>query len=79
MQIPDLNVLGLHVRLDNCNNGPVTVDITAIPSTQPGGGLLGDLLCGVDNLLTGTGGLLNLGGLTEPVTGGPDPASSTAS
>jgi hypothetical protein len=37
----DLNLLGLVVELDDCNRGPVTVDITAIP----GGGLLGDLLC----------------------------------
>jgi hypothetical protein len=37
----DLNLLGLVVELDDCANGPVTVDITAIP----GGGLLGDLLC----------------------------------
>ena len=69
LQIPDLNLLGLHVQLDNCNNGPVTVDITAIPSTQPGGGLLGDLLTSVDTALSGSGGLLNLGGLTNQVTG----------
>jgi len=69
LQIPDLNVLGLHVQLDNCNNGPVTVDVTAIPSSQPGGGLLGDLLGGVNGLLSGTGGLLNLGGQTSAVTG----------
>jgi hypothetical protein len=37
----DLSLLGLNVSLDNCANGPVTVDITA----TPGGGLLGDLLC----------------------------------
>jgi hypothetical protein len=37
----DLNLLGLRVELDNCANGPVTVDVTAIQ----GGGLLGDLLC----------------------------------
>jgi len=43
----DLTLLGLEVVLDNCDNGPVTVDITAIPS----GGLLGQLLCGLDNLL----------------------------
>lgn len=43
----DLNLLGLRVELDNCSNGPVTVDVTA---TQ-GGGLLGDLLCGLTNLL----------------------------
>jgi len=44
----DLTLLGLNVHLDNCHGGPVTVDITA----QPGGGLLGDLLCSLDNLLT---------------------------
>jgi hypothetical protein len=43
----DLNLLGLRVELDDCANGPVTLDITAIP----GGGLLGDLLCGLNNLL----------------------------
>jgi len=36
-----LNLLGLKVNLDNCDNGPVTVDISA----QPGpGNLLGNLL-----------------------------------
>jgi hypothetical protein len=44
-----LNLLGLEVILDNCNNGPVTVTITAIP----GGGLLGDLLCSLSNVLSG--------------------------
>jgi len=44
----DLNLLGLQVGLDNCANGPVTVDITA----QPGpGNLLGNLLGGVAHLL----------------------------
>lgn len=42
----DLNLLGLEVELDNCNNGPVTVDITAVP-----GALLGDLLCSLADLL----------------------------
>ena len=37
----DLTLLGLNVVLDDCDNGPVTVDITAIQ----GGGLLGNLLC----------------------------------
>ena len=46
-----LNLLGLEVILDNCNNGPVTVTITAIP----GGGLLGDLLCSIANLLNNNG------------------------
>lgn len=49
----DLNVLGLRVELDDCANGPVTVDVTAVP----GGGLLGDLLCNLadafNNNLTG--------------------------
>ena len=48
----DLNLLGLRVELNDCAAGPVTVDITAIP----GGGLLGDLLCGLSNLLGGGAG-----------------------
>jgi hypothetical protein len=47
----NLNLLGLEVELDDCNNGPVTVDITAIQ----GGGLLGDLLCSLSDLLNGGG------------------------
>ncbi len=44
----DLNLLGLDVHLDNCNNGPVTIDITA----QSGPGqLLGNLLGGLAHLL----------------------------
>jgi hypothetical protein len=43
----DLNILGLEVALDDCSGGPVTVDITA----TPGGGLLGDLLCSLSDLL----------------------------
>ena len=44
----NLNLLGLVVHLDNCHNGPVTVDITA----QPGpGNLLGNLIAGVAHLL----------------------------
>ena len=42
----DLNLLGLRVQLNQVN-----LLITAIP----GGGLLGDLLCGVANLLNPTG------------------------
>ena len=45
----DLNLLGLRVELDDCDNGPVTVDVTA----DPAGGLLGSLLCGLANLLNG--------------------------
>jgi len=44
----DLNLLGLQVHLDNCNNGPVTVDITA--QTGPGN-LLGNLIGGLSHLL----------------------------
>jgi len=39
----NLNLLGLHVKLDNCSNGPVVVDVTA----DPNGGLLGSLLAGL--------------------------------
>jgi hypothetical protein len=42
----DLNLLGLRVQLNQVN-----LRITAIP----GGGLLGDLLCGLSNLLNPTG------------------------
>jgi hypothetical protein len=46
----DLNLLGLQVHLDNCNNGPVTVDISA----QSGPGeLLGNLLDRVSHVLDG--------------------------
>jgi hypothetical protein len=46
----DLNLLGLRVQLNRVN-----LRITAIPSGTPGGGLLGDLLCGIANLLNPTG------------------------
>jgi hypothetical protein len=46
----DLNLLGLRVELDDCDDGPVTVDITA----DPAGGILGGLLCGLANLLNGS-------------------------
>ena len=46
----DLNLLGLQVKLDNCDNGPVTVAISA----QSGPGkLLGNLLGGLSHLLDG--------------------------
>ena len=53
----DLNLLGLEVELDDCANGPVTVDITAVTGQ---GNLLGNLLC---QLLDG--GLINLGGTLQ--------------
>ena len=49
----DLNLLGLLVRLDDCNNGPVTVAITAEPGP---GNLLGNLIGGLANLLNNNAG-----------------------
>lgn len=54
----DLNLLGLVVRLDDCNNGPVTVAISA--ESGPGK-LLGNLIGGLAHLLdtnAGTAALL---------------------
>ena len=53
----DLTLLGLNVNLDNCDDGPVEVCISA----TAGEGLLGDLLCGLAD-----GGILpDLGALTD--------------
>src|SRR5215213_7145932 len=49
----NLTLLGLNVMLDNCANGPITVDITAVTGRN---NLLGNLLC---SLLGGN--LLGLG------------------
>jgi hypothetical protein len=62
LEIEDLNLLGLHVELNNCDEGPITVDIKAIPTGLPGGGLLGDLLGGLSGALGGPTGLLGLTG-----------------
>lgn len=43
-----MNLLGLQVNLDNCNNGRVTVNVTAVPGA---GNLLGNLLCDLSHLL----------------------------
>jgi len=43
----NLNLLGLNVHLDNCDNGPVTVDINAVSGS---GNLLGNLLSGIAHL-----------------------------
>jgi hypothetical protein len=58
----NLNLLGLVVELDNCANGPVTVDITGV--TGPGN-LLGNLLC---ELLGGGG--INLGATLDQILRG---------
>jgi len=55
----DLTLLGLNVHLDDCDDGPVQVCVSATPSE----GLLGSLLGG----LAGGGGLLNLNGIADLV------------
>jgi len=62
----DLNLLGLQVGLDNCANGPVTVDITA----QPGAGnLLGNLLGSVAHLLDNPSNGTALANLLSRISG----------
>jgi hypothetical protein len=58
----DLNLLGLAVSLDDCDGGPVVVDITG---ERGAGNLLGNLLCG----LLGGGGL-NLGDTLQDILDG---------
>jgi hypothetical protein len=55
----DLTLLGLNVHLDDCENGPVQVCLSA----SEGQGLLGDLLCG----LAGGGILPDLGAIEDLV------------
>jgi hypothetical protein len=55
----DLTLLGLNVHLDDCDNGPVQVCLSA----SAGEGLLGDLLCG----LAGGGILPDLGAIEDVV------------
>lgn len=55
----DLDLLGLVVELDDCDDGPVIVEIDAIA----GEGLLGDLLCGIAGGLLGGGNIGDLLGL----------------
>jgi hypothetical protein len=62
----NLNLLGLNVNLDNCHNGPVVLDVY----TVSGGGLLGDLLGGISNLLNPSGNNLGAEQLLGTVTGG---------
>ena len=53
----DLNLLGLDVELDDCDGGPVTVDITA--ESGPGN-LLGNLLGGLAGALDGPANSVSL-------------------
>jgi hypothetical protein len=61
----NLNLLGLEVDLDNCANGPVTVDITA---EEGPGNLLGNLLCGITGALDPGAGL-NLDRVVDRIIG----------
>jgi hypothetical protein len=62
----NLNLLGLQVKLGGGTqaNQEIVLDITA----QQGGGLLGDLLCGVSNLLNPTGVLGQLNGQLQQLS-----------
>jgi len=59
----DLNLLGLDVELDDCDGGPVTVDVTA---EEGPGNLLGNLLCGLTGALDGG---ISLGQIINRVNG----------
>jgi hypothetical protein len=62
----DLNLLGLRVRLGGGTDfsQPIVLDLTA----YQGQGLLGDLLCGVSNLLNQNGLLAQLTGQIQQLT-----------
>ena len=47
----NLDLLGLHVSLDNCKGGPVRVQITAVDGQ---GNLLGNLLCDLTHIADGS-------------------------
>lgn len=47
----DLDLLGLHVSLDNCKGGPVRVQISAVEGP---GNLLGNLLCDLTHIADGS-------------------------
>jgi hypothetical protein len=72
----DLTLLGLNVHLDDCDNGPVQVCVSATASE----GLLGQLLAGLagGNLL-GNLNLGNLGDLVGAILGGLGNNTGTAS
>jgi hypothetical protein len=63
----DLNLLGLRVRLGGGTDfsQPIVLDLTA----YQGQGLLGDLLCGVSNLLNQNGLLTQLTGQVQQLVG----------
>lgn len=58
----DIDLLGLVVELDDCNGGPVKLDITAVAGQ---GQLLGNLLCAIAGLLDNG---VNLGDILAGLT-----------
>ena len=56
----DLNLLGLRLQTNE-----IRIDLTA----ESGGGLLGDLLCAIANLLNGGGALAQIVGLLNQILG----------
>lgn len=64
-----LNLLGLKVKLDNCANGPVNVNVTATQN----GGLLGNLVCGLTGNPTGRTLFRTVNSLLQQITNTPLP------
>jgi hypothetical protein len=66
----NLNLLGLQVQLFGGNNPnlPINLNIIANPTGTPGGGLLGDLLCSLNNALSGSGVLSQLSGQLQALS-----------
>ena len=62
----NLNLLGLDVTLNNCNNGPVTVDVIA--HSGPGQ-LLGNLIGGLSHLLDSSASSVALGNKLSKIAG----------
>jgi len=62
----NLNLLGLDVTLDNCHNGPVTVDVIA--HSGPGQ-LLGNLIGGLSHLLDSSASSVALGNKLGKIAG----------
>ena len=54
----NLSLLGLNVNLSGCDDCPIILDVTAIPTPLPGGGLLGNPLCSLSHLLDHRGALV---------------------
>jgi len=64
----NLNLLGLNVSLDNCNNGPITVDINSSLLSSTLGNALGGLLSDLSGILGGS--LTNLSSTSQSLLSG---------